>query len=128
MTTREPLRFDTAPFTLQMTSGGFRPCLLGLAGAGPVQIYASSDLVIWAGVFSSSPLVGPLEFIAFLSGWLPKWKTSGWNPSQTKANTHAEFLFVNQPDKHGSLIRWRRATPCASAAPPRLAHGEKRMK
>ena len=38
-----------------------------------------------------------------LSGWLPKWKTSGWNPSQTKANAHAEFLFVSQPDKHGSV-------------------------
>jgi len=61
--TREPLRFDTSPFALQMTNGGFRLRLLGLAGAGPGEIYASSDLVTWATVFTHPPLVGPLEFI-----------------------------------------------------------------
>jgi hypothetical protein len=61
--TREPLRFDTSPFALEMTSSGFRLRLLGLAGAGPIEIYASSDLAVWATVFTNPPLLGTLEFI-----------------------------------------------------------------
>ena len=46
-----------------MTNGRFRLRLLGLAGAGPVEICASSDLVTWATVFTNPQLVSSLEFI-----------------------------------------------------------------
>ena len=61
--TRQPLRFDVSPNSLQITNGSLHLRLLNLAGAGPVLIEASSDLITWKPVYTSGPVVGTLEFL-----------------------------------------------------------------
>jgi alpha-tubulin suppressor-like RCC1 family protein len=61
--TRQPLRFDVSPNGPQITNGSLHLRLLNLAGAGPVLIEASSDLITWKPVYVSGPVVGTLEFL-----------------------------------------------------------------
>jgi alpha-tubulin suppressor-like RCC1 family protein len=61
--TRQPLRFDVSPNSPQITNGSLHLRLLNLAGAGPVLIEASSDLITWKPVYVSGPVVGTLEFL-----------------------------------------------------------------
>jgi hypothetical protein len=60
---REPLRFDSSPDALRLTSGGLQLQLIGLAGAGTVVVYASDDLAVWQPIFTNPPVVGVLRFI-----------------------------------------------------------------
>ncbi len=57
------LRFDTSPAGVQMTSGGFRLTLTGLAGHGPIIIYRSVDLTSWDAIYTNPPTVGSLQFL-----------------------------------------------------------------
>jgi hypothetical protein len=61
--TRQPLRFDVSPNSPQITNGSLHLRLLNLAGAGPVLIEASSDLITWKPVYTSGQVVGTLEFL-----------------------------------------------------------------
>ena len=58
--TRDPVRFDLSPTALQTTNGVFQLRLVGLAGAGPVVLYASTDLSAWRPILTNPPVVGAL--------------------------------------------------------------------
>lgn len=58
--TREPLRFDTSDFGFRATNG-FKLRLLGLAGTGPVVVWASSNLLSWSPLLTNAPVIGQLE-------------------------------------------------------------------
>ncbi|HZL42191.1 MAG TPA: hypothetical protein VFD66_02790, partial [Verrucomicrobiae bacterium] len=58
---RQPLRFDVEG--LRMTPDGMHLHVLNLAGAGPVMIEASSDLLVWHPILLNPPVVGSLDFI-----------------------------------------------------------------
>ena len=57
---REPLRFDRA---IPVGDGDLQLRLLGLAGAGPVVVYASDDLAVWSPIYTNPPVVGILEIV-----------------------------------------------------------------
>ena len=57
-----PLVFDTSAGGLLATNGGLNLRLLGASGAGPVVIYASSDLLTWQPIFTNAAVIGRLEF------------------------------------------------------------------
>ena len=57
---REPLRFETFALSLSITNG-FKLRLLGLAGAGPVVLWASSNLLSWDPLLSNGPVIGYLD-------------------------------------------------------------------
>jgi hypothetical protein len=59
---RDPLRFETIPDALQITDGIVRLRLTGLAGTGPLTIYASTNLLDWEQVLTHAPTVGTLDF------------------------------------------------------------------
>jgi len=59
---RTPLLFDTSTGGMLITNGSLHLRLLGASGAGPVVIYASSDLLTWQPIFTNAPMSGPLEF------------------------------------------------------------------
>ena len=59
---RTPLVFDTSAGGLLTTNGGLHLRLLGASGAGPIVIYASSDLLTWQPIFTNAAVIGPLEF------------------------------------------------------------------
>ena len=59
---REPLRFETTPDALSFTNGTAHLRLAGLAGAGAVTIFASTNLTDWESVLSHAPVAGSLDF------------------------------------------------------------------
>jgi len=59
---REPLRFETTPDALSFTNGTAHLRLAGLAGAGTVTIFASTNLTDWETVLSHAPVAGTLDF------------------------------------------------------------------
>ena len=59
---REPLRFETTPDALSFTNGIAHLRLLGLAGAGAVTVFASTNLTDWETVLSHAPVAGSLDF------------------------------------------------------------------
>jgi len=44
-------------------SNGLRLRLDGLTGRGPVVIYASRDLLLWAPVYTNPPVTGSIQFL-----------------------------------------------------------------
>ena len=58
----EPLRFDTSPSAMQMTSGSLRLRLLGCSGEGAVIVYASTNLESWQSIRTNPPVAGVFEF------------------------------------------------------------------
>ncbi|MDB6025989.1 MAG: hypothetical protein JWM68_2212, partial [Verrucomicrobiales bacterium] len=61
--TRFPLLFSTAANVTQLTTNGFKFRVTGLAGQGPVIVYASTNLADWSPVLTNSPLVGTLDLV-----------------------------------------------------------------
>jgi hypothetical protein len=61
---RQPLRFDTSPGALSLTNGGFQFRLLGLAGAGPIIVYSTDDLIHWSPILTNAPVVGVFQALA----------------------------------------------------------------
>ena len=61
--TRWPLAFSSTNAFTQMTTNGFNLRLTGLAGQGPLVVYASTNLLDWVPVFTNSPVVGSFDFI-----------------------------------------------------------------
>jgi len=59
---REPLRFETTPDALSFSNGTAHLRLAGLAGAGAVTIFASTNLTYWETVLSHAPVAGSLDF------------------------------------------------------------------
>jgi hypothetical protein len=59
---REPLRFDTSPDALSLANNVVHLRLSGLVGAGPVTVYASTNLIDWEPVFNQAPVTGTLDF------------------------------------------------------------------
>jgi hypothetical protein len=61
--TRWPLLFSTTNGVTQMTTNGFSLRITGLAGQGPLIIYASTNLTDWLPVFTNAPAVGSFDFV-----------------------------------------------------------------
>lgn len=61
--TREPLLFDTSPTALRLTAGGLQLRLLGLAGAGPVVLFTSTNSLDWESILTNPPVVGILDLL-----------------------------------------------------------------
>ena len=53
---------DATPDVLQFTNGVIQLRLLGLAGQGPVTVYASTNLADWESLLTSPPVTGALDF------------------------------------------------------------------
>jgi len=60
--TRWPLLFSSTNGVSQMTTNGFKLRLTGLAGQGPLVVYASANLLDWLPIFTNSPVVGAFDF------------------------------------------------------------------
>ena len=60
--TRWPLLFSSTNGVTQMTTNGFKLRLTGLAGQGPVIVFASTNLLDWLPIFTNSPVVGSFDF------------------------------------------------------------------
>jgi hypothetical protein len=58
-----PLRIEMAASGPESGSGSLPLRLTGLTTAGPVVIYASSNLVDWAAIFTNPPTIGPLQYL-----------------------------------------------------------------
>lgn len=61
--TRWPLLFSLANGDTEMTADGFKLRVTGLAGAGPLVVQASTNLLDWQPVFTNQPSVGSVEFV-----------------------------------------------------------------
>jgi hypothetical protein len=61
--TRWPLAFSFTNGLPQMTTNGFQLRLTGLAGQGPLVVYASTNLLDWTPVLTNSPVVGIFDFV-----------------------------------------------------------------
>jgi len=59
---RDPLRFETANDALQVTNEVIHLRLTGLAGTGPLIIYASTNLTQWEPIFTNAPAAGTFDF------------------------------------------------------------------
>ena len=70
--TRQPLRFDSSGGVTTSTNRGVQLRLLGLAGAGPVVIYASTNLVLWEAIFTNAPVVGSSVFLDLMATNYPR--------------------------------------------------------
>lgn len=57
------LRFDTAPGATWLGPDGLHLRLLGLSGAGPVVLYATTDFVNWEAVQTNRPASDTLELV-----------------------------------------------------------------
>lgn len=57
------LQFDTAPGAMWLGPDGLHLRLLGLSGAGPVVLYATTDFGHWDAVQTNGPAVGLLELV-----------------------------------------------------------------
>jgi len=55
--------FDTSPAGLQWTTNGLQLRLNGLTEAGPVVIYASTNLTAWTPIFTNPPASNPIQFL-----------------------------------------------------------------
>jgi alpha-tubulin suppressor-like RCC1 family protein len=60
---RYPLLFNTASNVMQMTTNGFKLRIGGLAGQGPLILYASTNLANWMPVLTNPPVVGTLDVL-----------------------------------------------------------------
>jgi alpha-tubulin suppressor-like RCC1 family protein len=63
--TRDPVRFDTSADGLSVTNESAHLRLTGLAGAGSVVLYASTNLVDWEPIYTNPPVVGVLDVTDF---------------------------------------------------------------
>jgi hypothetical protein len=69
--TRKPLRFETSSDVMQVTNGVAKLRLTGLAGAGPVILFGSTNLIDWSPIQTNGPVVGSLDFSDTAAGGFP---------------------------------------------------------
>jgi alpha-tubulin suppressor-like RCC1 family protein len=69
--TRSPILFTATTDSLLLTNGGFQMQITGMAGAGNVTVYASTNLADWTPVFTNPPHVGTLFFLDESAGDFP---------------------------------------------------------
>ena len=67
-----PLRIEIAAPRFTAERRPFPLRLTGLTAKGPVVIYASSNLLDWAAVFTNPPTIGPLQYLEELSTVQPQ--------------------------------------------------------
>jgi hypothetical protein len=60
--TRTPLVFATNGEFAPSYTNEFRARLLGASGTGPVVIYASTNLLDWAPIYTNPPVIGSVDF------------------------------------------------------------------
>jgi hypothetical protein len=60
---RLPLQFGTAAQDTQMTPSGFKLRVTGLAGQGPLIVYASTNLTDWFPILTNPPSVGSFDIL-----------------------------------------------------------------
>jgi hypothetical protein len=60
--TRPPLLFDTSAGSLQASKGFVHLNITGLAEAGNIILYASTNLVDWKPVFTNPPVLGSWNY------------------------------------------------------------------
>jgi len=61
--TLPPFQINSGPASLQMTVNGFQFQILGLNGAGPIVVYASTNLIDWTAIFTNPAFIGTVPFI-----------------------------------------------------------------
>jgi hypothetical protein len=57
------LNFNASSAGMRWTNGGFQFQLDGLAGHGPVIIYASTNFVSWTPIYTNPPITGSIQFL-----------------------------------------------------------------
>ena len=70
--TLPPFQINSGSTNLQMTTNGFQIQISGLNGAGPVIIYASTNLINWIPIFTNPPSMGSFPFIDPAATNLPR--------------------------------------------------------
>ena len=72
VSTLPPLQINSGSTNLQMTTNGFQIQISGLTGAGPLIIYASTNLMDWIPIFTNPPATGTIQFIDPAAANLPR--------------------------------------------------------
>ena len=57
-----PIQFEVTGLSRDPANGTVRLEVTGLSAAGPVTIYASTNLTDWTAIFTNPPTIGPLEY------------------------------------------------------------------
>jgi len=60
---RQPMRFDDTTAGLSIANGTVRMRLKGLAGGGPIVVWASTNLTDWYPVYTNAPVIGNLDVL-----------------------------------------------------------------